>query len=669
MPTLVTIPQIGDVEFPDGMNDADISAAVQKIVSPDPWYSGPKAFIDAYKRNYEMEKTDPNSALGQSMRENEALDKPSITLPRAPQMDSTIGQIAAGVYNGAIAPAVESMTSPHAVMTAPVSMAGKALSAVAAPVMAGLGIEQGSQAISMARDSNATLQQTIEPAAGAAASAAMAFGAGRHALKTTPLKPTSNAFRRGEISEETPSVVEVVNQLPQSTEGNIDSIQAVPRMPSVQEGVPASSSGFTSPRSQDEGVFFYEGGGIKSQLDSGNTEMRDSVRELPQTASRGGVEAPQEPTARTIETIGEGQLFRNDEIPFNLAGETDTTGAAQAAAEEIAASEQAKAAQDAAQVKMFEGEPPPPLESSVGEQIPQGASAALETPAALPTAEPAVDPLLSAIDADIKVAREAGDTARLSTLAKLKINYMTGKPPAIRKVQEAYGQIAEEPNLPTAKTRSRIGREEFQTAKDVFLEDPLIKAVVENGGIISRSRAKQMGGDVWENSKSFYDALESMDIRREHYDAIYPSSKKTGVMPMSPDKMAQIVWDAGLLKKGHPDELIEEIANRSGKMGKDVFKSHDQYMDEQAAMYEEQAATKGLHLSVDDMSPGDQLVLPSEYGGGTATVMQVDPEGNVTISMPSGKKSKVITMPAGNSLKVTEHIRSEERDIGENEPF
>jgi hypothetical protein len=34
MPTLVDIPNVGEIEFPDGMTDADITAAIHKISTP-----------------------------------------------------------------------------------------------------------------------------------------------------------------------------------------------------------------------------------------------------------------------------------------------------------------------------------------------------------------------------------------------------------------------------------------------------------------------------------------------------------------------------------------------------------------------------------------------------------------------------------------------------------
>lgn len=655
MPTLVTIPNIGEVEFPDGMSDDDIAAAAHKLSNPEPWYSGPKAFKDAYMRQMEIAKADPNSVFGQEMRRNEEMDNPMISLPRAPQAESTLGQVASGIYNGAIAPAIETMTSPNAVMTAPVAAAGRLASAALAPVMGVGAVQQGAQAIQQAGNPDATLQQIVEPAAGAVASAVMAAGAGRHAL-SQPKTPTPNVSG-GKTTAPTSKMVESNQETPSRIQGSVPSIQGVSRVPNVQ-GESAGGAGLPPHQPERKGnelVSAMQDG--EGTLPGGTQEMRDPVRELPSETPRGEAAAPAQPAPRTIETVGEGQLFRNDEIPFNLAGEVDASAAEAPAAAEVKSQADAKAAQEAAQVKMFE-EPAAVVDN------PEATKPVVDNKTPKTNDKPA-DPLMDALDADLQTARSAGDKAKVSTLAALKVNYLLGKAPAVRKVEKAYGEQAAQPALPE-RQRARLAKKEFQTAKDVFMEDPVIKTIVDNGGIISKSRMKQKGGEDWERSKSFYDALETMQVQKEHYHLIYPNTKKTGVMPLSPDKMAAILWDSGLLKKGHPDELVEYIAEASTKMSKGAFKSHDEHMSEQAEIHEQQAATKGLHLSVDDMAPGDTLRLPTESGGGTARVMDVDADGNVTIEMPKGI---TITIPAGNSLKVADHIRGEERTAGADEPF
>ena len=679
MPTIVEIPNIGEVEFPDGMTDADISAAAHKLSNPQPWYSGAGAFMDAYRQNAEIAKADPNSLTGQVMRRNEAADKPMIALPRAPQAESTMGQVAAGIYNGAVAPAVETMTSPNAIRTLPVAAAGRLASAVLAPVMGANAVQQGGEAIKQAGNPDATLQQVVEPAAGAVSSALMAAGAGRHATSKPQLpqnnvigenRPTAPILEQG--NQETTSSIQAVNR----------PIQDVQRLSNMRGERGAGDTGLPSHEPRGEGIENEPEGAIGDRESfAGTPQMRDPVRELPQEIPRGETEAIAQPSPRTIETVGEGRLFRNDEISFNLAGETDASAAEAAAAAEIKASKEAAAAQDAAQTKMFE-EPAPPLESSAGEKNPQGAPAAIETPAASPTAEPEAaakpagnpNPLLDALNADMQTAREAGDKDKVRTLAALKVNYLLRKPPAIKKVEKSYGEQSAQPTLPAGKVKG----DKPMTKTQLFGEQAVARWVIDNGGIMSATEARRVKGkDWWESTgKGMYEALGR--IPPAYGKLIFRRGSRS-----TPDDLMSAVGlrNADNQIEGSPfgpndtyhellARLMDEVESaKGGKSARGVtggIKSHEQHMNEQAAIHEQQAAINGLHLPVDEMTPGDTLRLPSSSGGGVAKVLDVDADGNVTIEMPKGV---TITMPSGNSLKVSEHVRSEERAAGADEPF
>jgi hypothetical protein len=680
MPTIVEIPNIGEVEFPDGMTDADISAAAHKLSNPQPWYSGAGAFMDAYRQNAEIAKANPNSLTGQVMRRNEAADKPMIPLPRAPQAESTIGQVASGIYNGVIAPAVETMTSPNAIRTLPVAAAGRLASAVLAPVMGANAVQQGAEAINQAGNPDATLQQVVEPAAGAVSSALMAAGSGRHAI-SKPQLPQNNVTT-GKNTTPKEDLVESNPEIQNANNATGEPIQTVPGVPNLQGERGSGSAGLPSPEPSGKEIQpeFQKRPSGEITFTGGNEEMRNPVRELPQETPRGEAQAPQEPTPRTINTVGEGQLFRNDEISFNLASETDASAAEAAAAAEIKAQEAAKAAQDAAQTKMFEEPDSPPLESSAGEQIPQGASAAIETPAASPIAEPeaaakpAGNALLDALNADMQTAREAGDKDKVRTLAALKVNYLLRKPPAIKKVEKSYGEQAAQPTLPAGKVKG----DKPMTKTQLFSEQAVAKWVIENGGIMSATEARRVKGkDWWESTgKGMYEALGR--IPPAYGKIIFRRGSKS-----TPDELMGAVGlrNADNQIEGSPfgpndthhellARLMDEVESaKGGKSARGVtggIKSHEQHMNEQAAIHEQQAEINGLHLPVDEMAPGDTLRLPSSSGGGVAKVVEIDADGNVTIEMPKGV---TITMPSGNSLKVAEHVRSEERAAGADEPF
>lgn len=645
MPTIVEIPNIGEVEFPDGMTDADISAAAHKLSNPQPWYSGAGAFMDAYRQNAEIAKADPNSLTGQVMRRNEAADKPMIALPRAPQAESTMGQVAAGIYNGAVAPAVETMTSPNAIRTLPVAAAGRLASAVLAPVMGANAVQQGGEAIKQAGNPDATLQQVVEPAAGAVSSALMAAGAGRHAT-SKPQLPQNNVI--GE-NRPTPPILEQVNQETTSSIQAVNRpIQDVQRLSNMRGERGAGDTGLPSHEPRGEGIENEPEGAIGDRESfAGTPQMRDPVRELPQETPRGETEAIAQPAPRTIETVGEGQLFRDNEIPFNLAGETDASAAEAAAAAEIKAQQEAQAAQDAAQTKMFEE----PVND-----------------------KPAGNPLMDALNADMQTAREAGDKNKVRTLAALKVNYMLGKAPAVRRVEASYGEQAAQPGLP----KNKVKGDKPMTKTQLFSHGGVAGWIIDNGGIMSATEARKVKGkDWWESTgKGMYEALGR--IPPAYGKLIFKRGSRS-----TPDDLMSAVGlrNADNQIEGSPfgptdthhellARLMDEVESaKGGKSARGVtggVKSYDQHMDEMSAYYEKQAETKGLHLPVDEMTPGDTLRLPSSSGGGVAKVLDVDADGNVTIEMPKGV---TITMPSGNSLKVAEHVRSEERAAGADEPF
>lgn len=112
-------------------------------------------------------------------------------VPRAPQMESVPAQIAAGVYNGAVAPTMDFMASPLGLATSAVPFAGQAASRIAsaafAPVAFG-GMEEARQkANEVAKDPNATLQQKVEPIVEAASQGLMGIGAAKHAIPAPEL--------------------------------------------------------------------------------------------------------------------------------------------------------------------------------------------------------------------------------------------------------------------------------------------------------------------------------------------------------------------------------------------------------------------------------------------------------------------------------------------------
>jgi hypothetical protein len=216
------------------------------------------------------------------------------------------------------------------------------------------------------------------------------------------------------------------------------------------------------------------------------------------------------------------------------------------------------------------------------------------------------------------------------------------------------------------------------TKTQLFSEGSVAKFVMENGGIMSATEARKVKGKEWWEStgKGMYEALGR--IPPAYGKLIFKRGSRS-----TPDDLMSAVGlrNADNQIEGSPfgptdthhellARLMDEVESaKGGKSARGVtggIKSHDQYMDEAAAYHQQQAETSGAHLSADEMALGDTMRLPAESGGGIAKVTNVDADGNVTISLPKGKN---VVLPSGNSLKVAEHVRSEERAAGADEPF
>lgn len=106
--------------------------------------------------------------------------------PRAPRAESKLGQLAAGVYNGAVAPLMDFMGSPEGLATAALpglpAMAQKGVAALFAPVAFRNMEEARQRANEVAADPNASLQDRVTPIADAVSQGLMGIGAARHAI-------------------------------------------------------------------------------------------------------------------------------------------------------------------------------------------------------------------------------------------------------------------------------------------------------------------------------------------------------------------------------------------------------------------------------------------------------------------------------------------------------
>lgn len=112
--------------------------------------------------------------------------EPVVRLPDAPQAQSKLGQIMAGIYQGAIKPTVEFAESPVGFATiglgAVPKLVQKGVAGLFAPVAFRNMEEARQRANEVAADPNASLQDRVIPIADAVSQGLMGIGAARHAI-------------------------------------------------------------------------------------------------------------------------------------------------------------------------------------------------------------------------------------------------------------------------------------------------------------------------------------------------------------------------------------------------------------------------------------------------------------------------------------------------------
>ena len=177
--------------------------------------------------------------------------------------------------------------------------------------------------------------------------------------------------------------------------------------------------------------------------------------------------------------------------------------------------------------------------------------------------------------------------------------------------------------------------------KSSFKSDPLVDFIRESGGLRSKtSQIKNHGGIR-------YGAGEYDSATRLRDNSIYSPHG------IEPDIMAQMAYDKGLLPEGATANdlwIALDRVNQNSKRFDRQSADYEEHMAQQEAAAMERLKNNGYAHSADDLSVGQVLFVPKAHGGGRMRVVDISPEGDVTLMMPDKSTQ---TLPAGAKIMVS----------------
>jgi len=168
---------------------------------------------------------------------------PREPVPRAPQMQSKPAQVAAGIYNGAIAPTLDYMASPMGLATAAVPFAGqipaRLTQAAFVPTLAKGAYESGKETQKALNDPQSTTQDIATAASATVGQGAGALMGYKGALESGAGKYLPNKGESGSVGLGSPS-----SRMKESINAIDEGLEEKPATPLAQ--YPTSEQGFYS---------------------------------------------------------------------------------------------------------------------------------------------------------------------------------------------------------------------------------------------------------------------------------------------------------------------------------------------------------------------------------------------------------------------------------------
>ena len=609
MPTLVDIPNVGRVEFPDGMEQADINTAIQRdILKPSP--------LGSFVREAARSAVPTGAAILGGMGTGGAVGLAGGPLaPVTVPVSAIIGGTAAAYGARKLQDKVSDAVAPDSFMgtksaqedaeTNPISSTLGGLVVGGRPSVKNLsnvsklasaeGRQLASQGIrglatgfapkEAVQVAESLLDVGVSGGMNAGMTAAQGGSAGEvgrdFALGTIFSKPWINANPASKIHETKPPSETTI---PAETNG--ERIQAPEGLPNLQGERDAGNSGLAS---QGAGKENQRNKLADTPVDNGvdmarNAEVRGAVRELPQ-------ESPH-------------RDFKVENNPPNDKSELTSLRGSQEVRQE-------------AHNLPTEGSIPSPATTSEAPPKPQQ-----EIKRIVPERKFYVGKIEQEI-ASLKQDGGKKSDKQLATLEALRNNLLNGMKPAMTAAKRRYGMTDGTPY--ETKPRPMPVHKE---SRDYFMQDPLVEFIMGQGGL--RSKSVKKADKTLRRESGEYDS--SARLAKVGDNRIYNPNG------MDADKMAQAAYEKGFgLKDGHANTLFEELNARSQNARK---ASIDRASMESMQSAEERQAKKktreiGHEISVSDLSINDTISLPKQSGGGKMNVLDISPEGDVLVQMPN----------------------------------
>lgn len=214
---------------------------------------------------------------------------------------------------------------------------------------------------------------------------------------------------------------------------------------------------------------------------------------------------------------------------------------------------------------------------------------------------------------------------------------------------------------PESQPEGAVSPRRGATSDGGFADDPAVAVILENGGLMSRSGARQRYGEArYREIGELWSGAPSLANPR--HNKIYGGS-------LTPDQAAQLLIDAGLLKEGASVDQMWQAVSRASESAAQAMKmeSEGRKQEKQARRFYAEALTpeKGdVPVAVSTLKVGDVVTLAGER----VKVKAIDPD-TFDVTLEDGAKFGVQTVEDGSVLYVEALDVAGETPAGEGAVF
>ena len=235
-------------------------------------------------------------------------------------------------------------------------------------------------------------------------------------------------------------------------------------------------------------------------------------------------------------------------------------------------------------------------------------------------------------------------------------------------VVEEIKAIVEEPApvQPEEPKKAEARRRKFTTTNsrhvELFQANPFVASILEQGGMMSASRArKEMGAAWWAENGSLYD--DAPVFKNPTFNAIYSRNGK-----LTPDQIADGIAGDGLMSDGDVNRMWAEVrkaaestTNQNKQIGSEMKKQAVATKQAKAFASANKWKPRGvIEFSAGDYEPGFKMTI----GGEMFTVTENDGE---FVTIKDGDRFGTQTIPATDGLfvEIEDSPMFDESDIAE----